>query len=322
MLGRCNVGFSDCNADPKDGCETNTQNDPENCGSCGALCQSSTRTEVECSAGTCNLVKCNAGFGNCSPSPELSLLQSCATDLKTDVDNCNGCGKDCPFVPNLQRICVAGVCGSQLPDTNHRDCDNNLGNGYETDIRSDKNHCGACGVICNESQFSKLNVAGVTCAQKQCVIDQCTTGFANCNSAAADGCEVNLSDNINHCGSCNTACVAGPNVSLISCEAGACKILSCAAGWGNCDGNVLNGCEVNLNTSVNHCGSCPNKCPTVPNSKPSCDGGICKLTCDTNFDDCNKTLNDGCEADLRIDIDNCNACNNPCRVRCLNRTCS
>ena len=44
------------------------------------------------------------------------------------------------------------------------------------------------------------------------------------------------------------------------CTAGACS-LTCNTGFGNCDGMVANGCEVNLGTDRNNCGACGNVCP-------------------------------------------------------------
>jgi hypothetical protein len=35
----CNVQFRDCNNSPMDGCETNVNSDPVNCGACGLVCQ-------------------------------------------------------------------------------------------------------------------------------------------------------------------------------------------------------------------------------------------------------------------------------------------
>lgn len=45
----CNKGFSDCDKDPANGCETDIYNDNENCGSCGNAC---TAFEI-CKLGIC-----------------------------------------------------------------------------------------------------------------------------------------------------------------------------------------------------------------------------------------------------------------------------
>ena len=38
------------------------------------------------------------------------------------------------------------------------------------------------------------------------------------------------------------------------------NIAACNAGFANCNGNAADGCEVNLQTDVNNCGTCAHKC--------------------------------------------------------------
>jgi hypothetical protein len=83
-----------------------------------------------------------------------------------------------------------------------------------------------------------------------------------------DGCEVNVNTDPNNCGNCGAVC-NGTNGTR-SCSAGTCQI-ACNAGWGNCDGNVANGCESNLNGN-GHCGICNNAC----SGGTSCIAGICQ----------------------------------------------
>ena len=49
-----------------------------------------------------------------------------------------------------------------------------------------------------------------------------------------------------------------------------------AAGLADCDGQVANGCETNLLTSVAQCGTCINSC-TVANGTPGCVAGACTV---------------------------------------------
>ena len=56
-----------------------------------------------------------------------------------------------------------------------------------------------------------------------------------------------------YCGGCGHACNSTNGTA--SCASGVCGI-SCSAGFGNCDGNVTNGCETNTQTSTSNCGTC------------------------------------------------------------------
>src|SRR5437763_1939796 len=70
-----------------------------------------------------------------------------------------------------------------------------------------------------------------------------------------------------------------------TCVDGRCGAL-CAAGFGDCDGNVANACEVNTLTSVTNCGGCGQACPSRPNATASCSGGVCRYACAANFGEC------------------------------------
>lgn len=54
-----------------------------------------------------------------------------------------------------------------------------------------------------------------------------------------------------------------PNTASSACVAGACRVVACAPGWEDCDGNPQNGCEANVLgffIDDNHCGSCNKVC--------------------------------------------------------------
>lgn len=87
----------------------------------------------------------------------------------------------------------------------------------------------------------------------------CPMGRADCDGMAANGCEVNVQTDWEHCGSCARACPNGPPNASPACTLGACAI-TCAAGYGNCDGNPTNGCETLLDSDAHHCGACTTDC--------------------------------------------------------------
>lgn len=82
----------------------------------------------------------------------------------------------------------------------------------------------------------------------------CDTGTGMCsNPAAPDGAMCML-----------------PNANA-ACQSATCGLVSCAGGFGNCNGKPVDGCEVSLLSSVNNCGACGRACPTGA----SCASGLC-----------------------------------------------
>src|SRR5690606_26168400 len=74
-----------------------------------------------------------------------------------------------------------------------------------------------------------------------------------------------------NCGACGVSCLNQPGVAAGTCEQGACIIDACLPGFGDCDGDASNGCEVALN-QPSACGACGVSCGTGER----CDEGICR----------------------------------------------
>lgn len=154
----CQTGYQDCNGDfdkaDGNGCETNTFNDPLNCGGCGTKCLVS-EGEI-CESGRC-ICRCGAP---CSQ-----------TALDTDVNNCGACGFACPegeygTDDHASRACTDGVCGFRCAAL-WGDCDGKTSNGCETNLGSDPQNCGACGARCDA-------VEGQACVDGRCTTEECT----------------------------------------------------------------------------------------------------------------------------------------------------
>ncbi|HTQ05260.1 MAG TPA: hypothetical protein VMI54_15460 [Polyangiaceae bacterium] len=94
----------------------------------------------------------------------------------------------------------------------------------------------------------------------------CPTGTADCDHDETNGCETVIQgSDLNNCGACGGTCTTGaPHQTGVACVTGKCT-LSCADGWGDCDGQGYDGCESNLATSSLACGACGK----------SCEGGLC-----------------------------------------------
>jgi hypothetical protein len=147
--------------------------------------------------------------------------------------------------------------------------------------------------------------------------DACPAGQTSCNGL----CE-NISIDPANCGSCSTNCI---NNASATCNAGACMLGACNPGFGDCDQNPANGCETNLQTSLNNCGNCGNACAAIPNGTAACSSGACTAaSCNAGFTGCGNSC-----ADLTSDNNNCGGCNNVCSILagtgsaiCSNSTCS
>ena len=141
----------------------------------------------------------------------------------------------------------------------------------------------------------------------------CTTN-TDCvqgQSCCGGGC-VDLTSNPYHCGYCQNACGGGLGFNgTATCTAGSC-VLTCAAGFADCDHIEANGCEADLSIAPENCGACGTAC-LFANALPACQAGKCSVaSCDQGFGDCNNNPTDGCEADLSSDPLNCAKCGTAC----------
>jgi len=66
----CTAPFVDCNGDPSDACETNTDTNFLNCGGCNNVCPTSYPggSDLGCRDGACDYL-CNGGFHDCNGDP-------------------------------------------------------------------------------------------------------------------------------------------------------------------------------------------------------------------------------------------------------------
>ncbi len=192
---------------------------------------------------------CGDDDGGC-PDSMLTCGDECV-DTQVDPDHCG----DCDTVCGDNAVCEAGVCACQ---GDYVDCS---GDCVDTDL--DPEHCGGCDEACD----APTNASGV-CVTGSCDF-VCDTGHLDCDTDAANGCEIDSTNDASHCGACATVCqdVNATN----SCTAGVCSPI-CNALWDDCDGDGSNGCELDVGEDVDNCGSCGNVCGTT---QPYCIEGTC-----------------------------------------------
>jgi hypothetical protein len=129
---------------------------------------------------------------------------------------------------------------------------------------------------------------------------------------------VNVNSDVYNCGTCGNNCFAKQTVpnSTSACAAGKC-VTRCPLGYVDCDGNPSNGCETNVNSDRNNCGTCGAPC----GPSEVCQNGACV----------------GCPADrcanvcvsLATDLFNCGKCGASCQSflnhangSCVNSSCT
>jgi hypothetical protein len=249
--------------------------DPSNCGACGAPCSSSNAID-SCVSGSCVTSGCRAGFGDCNHDPG----DGCEVNLGHDPANCGACGTTC-HADHASTGCSLG-CYLHACDFGWDDCNQTAADGCEMNVLSDPKNCGGCGQSC-----PAVPNATAGCDQANCRLDSCNVGFADCNGQVADGCEVPTSTDTNNCGSCGKVCppmqvcVNGgctckqcniPNART-KCNGLQCVFDRCVAGFGDCNHNLVDGCELDLSRDPNNCGACANVCPI---DAPHCFAGACQ----------------------------------------------
>ncbi len=119
---------------------TSTQTDPNNCGSCGAVCSSG----QVCTNGVCVAM---ATVAPCN-SPNTMCGSNC-TNTQGDAINCGTCGIVCPMGAGS---CVNGVCVSSSKAVVPATVIQATCNGIVTNPQTDNNNCGICGNTCQYGQ--------------------------------------------------------------------------------------------------------------------------------------------------------------------------
>jgi hypothetical protein len=256
-VGACTAPNANCDGMATNGCETNTQTDTAHCGACGTACATRPNATASCAAGMCAYT-CAAGFADCDNDPS----NGCEVDTRTSTAHCGACGRVCN-PPNATAVCAMGQCGVAACTAGFGNCDDNPTNGCETDTRTSTSHCGACGTSCPGAPNAVPACTVGTCALT------CAAGFADCDGNATNGCEVDTRTSATHCGACGRTCALAN--ATAACAGSLCTVATCAAGFGDCDGNAANGCEADTRTSNTHCGACGTVCA----AGQRCEAGAC-----------------------------------------------
>jgi hypothetical protein len=234
--------------------------------------------------------------GDCSPDGGAPLYCNVATHA------CVACATDthCP----LGQLCMGNVCVDGCTPTRACPSARTCCAGGCVDTQGSTTHCGACGSACS------LANATPTCIGGQCAVESCRTGFGDCDRSANNGCETDVTTSLQHCGACNMACPTYPRAAGV-CSMGRCAMGPCEPGYSDCDGDPMNGCEVNTRSDTSHCGTCATVC-SFPGAGAACTMGVCtRTTCSAGFGDCDGNPA-SCEVTFATDVAHCGRCGNAC----------
>jgi hypothetical protein len=289
--GTCDVATGQCSLCKADGdcadpanprCDVGTGRcvaclpDNDNCGQ-GKYCVE-LNGNYSCNSGCAKDADCKAGLDG-GGAANLACCNHVCIDTAADTKNCGTCGNTCA----QGSLCCTGAC---------------------VDPTNDVNNCSACGKACSATH------ATVSCDQSACAVKACDQGFADCDKAEENGCEVDTTSDPNNCSACGQACSIANGVA--GCAGSACTIASCNDGFADCDKTAANGCEVTTLSDVKNCGACGNDCGVPANGTASCGSGKCTVTCAPGFLDCDGDFKNGCEVDGTKDPSNCGACGAIC----------
>lgn len=219
----------------------NLQNNWQNCGSCGNVC--------DFQHGHADGQTCIDGSCQCPPGFEVCGTSCMPTSGYTTNDNCGACHNYCTSGTTCQQtesdywecVCPGGTM----------DC----GDGWGcVDLSTDQRHCGSCATACDSSAI---------CSGGQCA---CSGGLTMCGTQCK-----NLQTDWSNCGACDHGC--GLNM---ACNAGSC---ACNAGYTQCGNDCydLQTSWLNCGSCGHECqlneqcmgGSCVATASPSPSASPS-----------------------------------------------------
>jgi len=257
--GFCNAGICDfvCNAGLLEcsGSCVNPQIDANNCGGCSvagsntcteAAIDSAVATAREVSAASCNSGTCQITCDSTTrASCDGDAYNGCEVDLTSDASNCGACGNICASGNCLNGECVLATCGNNTVNGSEA-CD-----GSDLDGLTDCTDLGyASGSLACDNNCLSYDISS-------CVgpITSCADDELRCGTTCVDP-----TTNTN-CGTCGRTCNTGMGAQIASASCGTTGcVIQCNSGFGNCDGNPFNGCEVDLNSTAANCGLCGTSC--------------------------------------------------------------
>lgn len=196
---------------------------------------------------------------------------ACSFDTMTDPKHCGACDNACA----AGQVCSNGACKATC-DAPLLKCAGDAG-AICADIKSDPNHCGSCAKVCVGPDAGAMPPGtnnpeggvpydggpGWSYGAPTCAMGTCGTACSGGMTACSDGLCYDTQNHHDHCGDCNTQCMADTEW----CNKGHC----CTT-----DKMWCNGSCIDVSTDPMNCGGCGNTCSGMT---PYCYGGKCTMAC-------------------------------------------
>lgn len=214
-------------------------------------------------------------------------------NVMANPKHCGACNNVC----EAEHSCISGVCvKGEGEDPVHECADGMLYCNGICYSRNNKLNCGECGNVCAD---------GYTCDGRACIkdsFDPNENGDCGLGAALCDGKCIDVHNDVNHCGACETKCDDGE-----ICRYGTCTEIEGSPAC-NGFGEIMCGEKcINTNFTTNHCGECNNAC----DDGEVCVMGLCQelgnVECGIGAGMC-----DGRCVAIHSDDDNCGSCGTKC----------
>jgi alpha-tubulin suppressor-like RCC1 family protein len=170
----------------------------------------------------------------------------------TEAESCNGVDDDCngmiddgltvhtyyadcdgDLFGDMAAVAMPGcsaadlpACMGHLPVLDHTDCNDasstahpgltDVCDGADNDCNGTADDAAPANASCT-TMFPTPAHGAVTCNSGACALT-CTTGFGNCDTSIANGCEIDMRSNPLHCGTCARVCGGGASCTASVCE--------------------------------------------------------------------------------------------------------
>ena len=244
----------------------------------------------------------NEKTASCSDAQACCPGSGCV-GLADDALNCGKCGNVC----KSGEICRDSSCVKDDNNTISTDTPNNGEDGGDKpvgcasgltlcggecfDLKNDKKHCGSCDQTCPEDRDC-YNAACICADARQSLCDDECVDLAATNRSGCQFCSPGF-------GNCDGDWSNGCEVKLADSRRTACE--ACEEGFGNCDGDWSNGCELKL----------------AETQRVQCE------ECVAGYGNCDDDWSNGCEKQVSEDDANCGACRKSCSEdeKCANGNC-